>query len=291
MDSSMVTVVCGPTGVGKTAYSLELASKVGAEVICMDAFQLYRELPILSAAPTQEERAKVVHHLFGILDPLDRFSLAQYYQRAAESLKNLVQQGKPVIFVGGAGLYLRVLERGLDCPESEAHPEFRAEKEELAKRFGSEKLHQDLEKLDPVAANRLHPRDTRRIIRALEKVSFSSGPAQRLDLLSVLGLKWRKICFLPEREALYQKLRERVDQMIEAGVEDEVQRLLERGLTTEHTAYQAIGLKETASYLCGSIDKEEWIRLFKRNTCRFAKRQKTWFKSMGNTEYLYDFYR
>jgi len=291
VDSSEITVVCGPTGVGKTAFSIDLAKKQGAEVVCMDAFQLYRDMPILSAAPTKKETSEITHHLFGILDPLDSFSLAQYYQRAATSLRSVVEESKPAILVGGAGLYLRVLECGLDCPESESHPEFRSEKENFARLHGSQKLHAELMDVDPDTAKKLHPKDLRRIIRALEKATFSQGEKKRLDLLQPLGLKWRKICFLPEREALYEALRNRVDGMIAAGVEAEVQSLLERGIDEGHTAYQAIGLKETAAYLSGEIDKEEWMRLFKRNTCRFAKRQRTWFKSMQNTEYIKDFYR
>ena len=263
-----------------------LAKERDAVLLCMDAFQVYRDMPILSASPGKEEIQMVPHHLYGILDPLEPFSLSQYYQLACRKAIELHKASKTPIFVGGAGLYMRVLLDGFEESNTAENPEFRHELREISQREGSLVLHRQLQDFDPQAADRIHPNDEKRLIRALEIARFSTGEKQRVDILAEICPRWEKLFLNLEREELYNRIRLRVDRMVRDGVEEEVRALLSKGLNSSHTAYHAIGVKETESYLKGLVSREEWIEIFKRNSCRFAKRQLTWFRSFPGLKHL-----
>ena len=279
-----IYVVCGPTAVGKSPYAVDLAEELGGEILCMDAFQVYRDMPLLSAAPERSYLEAIPHHLFGILDPLESFSLAQYYKAACEKALDLLSNSIVPIFVGGAGLYLKTLVDGFEGSHAPVHEEFRKELRVRSSEEGSLKLHEELKAVDPEAARRIHPNDEKRLIRALEISKFSTGQKQRVDLLAKICPSWEKLFLNLERQELYNRIGTRVDRMIHDGVEQEIHALLDRGLSPVHTAYHAIGIKETVSYIQGQVDRKEWIETFKRNSCRFSKRQLTWVRSMKDLQ-------
>lgn len=283
---SEILVVTGTTCVGKSDFATELAKKRGAEVLCMDAFQIYQKMPILSAAPTLSQRAECPHHLFEFVDPLNNFSIKEYYDKVTDAIKDCWERGVTPLLVGGTGLYLRVLRHGLESSKAEQNPEFREEMESLAQQSGREAVHKLLEEKNSKRSSELHPNDLKRVIRALEIENFSKQGKQTRDELAPFCAHWEIYCLQAGREALYNKMNQRVLQMIDDGVEEEVRNLLALGVCEGMTSYQAIGLKETAQYLRGEIDRERWIEIFMRNTRRFAKRQGTWWRSMQDIQII-----
>ena len=263
---------------------MRFAEEVNGVLICMDAFQIYQSMPILAALPSEHDFQKIPHHLYSFIDPLENFSLPQYYQLACDRVLELLRSGITPIFVGGAGLYMKVLLDGFEESNAPENPEFRSRLREQFQREGGRVLHQILMNKNPQAAKKIHPNDQKRLIRALEVVEFSTGEKQRVNHLDQICPHWVKLFVNVERNELYNRIHCRVDRMISDGVEEEVRSLLGTGLNSSHTAYHAIGLKETSLYLQGKVSRAEWIENFKRNSCRFAKRQLTWFRSFKDLE-------
>lgn len=285
MKNKEIIVVCGPTAAGKTAYAMALAEQIGAEIICLDAFQVYTDMDIMTAAPTDAEKTRVPHHLFGMLSPLENFSLSDYYYQTCTVIQNLWQAQKTPLLVGGTGLYLRTLQNGLITGGVPPNPTFRLEMEREAMEKGSVFLHQKLLVQEPEKAEKIHPNDLKRIIRALEILSASSVlTGSKVDLLK--DSRWRKICLTKERSELYQNIEQRIDNMLKKGLIEEVKNLVLLGVTNLHTAAQALGFQETKAYLDGELSHENWLSLFKKNTRHFAKRQLTWLRSEKNLEYV-----
>ncbi|PCJ20001.1 MAG: tRNA (adenosine(37)-N6)-dimethylallyltransferase MiaA [Candidatus Cloacimonadota bacterium] len=282
----IVHVICGTTAVGKSDYAIEYAKKINGEIICLDAFQIYHSMPILSAVPKKKDKDLIKHHLYEFLDPREKFSVAQYYNDCMQKIFELLDKGIAPILVGGTMLYLNVIENGLENEGKSENLEFRLKMQEYAKEHSNIALHALLEDKDSAAFEKLHPNDIKRVIRALERTESTCEASIVRDDLKENEVSLNKVCLVGNREKLYLKIEDRIDKMIDGGILKEVENLLNLGVNESHTAFQAIGFKETSAYLKNAIDKEEWIRLFKRNTRRLAKRQLTWLRRQKNTEII-----
>ncbi len=285
----LVVFLVGPTGVGKSALGLELAREFGGEILSSDSMQFYRGMDIGTAKPTAEERALVPHHLLDIVDPDEPYNVADYHRDASLAVSQVLQRGALPFVVGGSGLYVRALANELDLPIASPDDALRATLKELARHSGADALHARLRKLDPLSADRIHPRDVKKVIRAIEvcektgrpmSEAYASKPkpTERYDCL-MFGLT----C---EREALYRRIEERCDRMLNSGLIAEVQRLLDAGYARELQAMQAIGYKEVAAFLCREIGFPEAVDTFKRNSRRYAKRQYTWFGAEERVQWV-----
>ncbi len=273
-----IIFLIGPTAVGKTALSLKLARKINAEIISMDSMQVYKSVDILSSKPAPKQRQEIKHHLIDILGSDKEFDAAHYRRLAVKEIKVIHQKGKIPLFVGGTGLYLKVLLEGIftGAGKDEA---LRRELYNQAEILGSAHLHQKLREIDQESAARIHPHDTKRIIRALEVYKLSGKPISELQkkrkgLLDKYGV----IVFglNKDREVLYKSIDRRVDEMFERGLVNEVKKLLTGNLSL--TCKQAIGIREIRDYLEGKHGLEQAKDLLKKNTRNYAKRQLTWFR-------------
>ena len=273
--------LAGPTACGKTAVGLCLAEMLNAEIISLDSMQLWRELDIGTAKPTPDERARVPHHLIDVVDPSDWFNVGQYVELASQAAREIIGRGRVPLFVGGTGLYLKMLITGLFKGPS-ADWELRDRLKGIAAEHGTEHLHAQLRAVDPVAAGRIHPNDLRRIIRALEVHEKSGRPISELqqewqgehaeESPPMFGLNRGRL-------DLHCRINRRVDQMLAQGFLDEVRRLAERPGGLGRAAAQALGYKELLAHLRGELPLDEAVELIKRNTRHFAKRQMTWFRA------------
>ena len=271
--------VVGPTGVGKTEVAVFLAEHLGGEVINFDSVQVYKHLQIGAAKPSPEELARAPHHLLGILELEEEFNAARFVELADQAIRELHRRGKQPILAGGTGLYLRALLHGLF--EVGEVGEIR---EKLKKRLEEEglfPLYQELRRIDPEAAEKISPRDRVRILRALE-VYYATGKTFSALAREHAFKKRRYPCLkigltLPRAE-LYARLNARVDKMLEAGFLEEVKGLLARGYSPELKPLRSIGYRHLIAYLKGEVPFEEAVRLMKRDTRRYAKRQLSWFK-------------
>lgn len=279
MERQKLLVLVGPTVVGKTELSLLLAEALHAEIISADSMQVYRGMDIGTAKPTPQERKRVRHHLLDVVDPDESFNVADYVALAEAVLNELKSRQVVPLLTGGTGLYIDALLDGFLFPDTPADPHIRTELEEQAKRDPLS-LYQELQEVDPVSAERLHPNDLRRIIRALE-VYRRTGEA-----ISALQQKRAQqqrpynplyVGLTRDRKELYSRINERVELMLRRGLVDEVKMLLEK-YPHQPTALQALGYKEIAGYLRGEMTLQEAVELLKRDTRRYAKRQLSWFR-------------
>ena len=276
-----ILVIVGPTAVGKTGLAIRVAKQVDGEIISADSMQVYKGLDIGTAKPTEAERQGVPHHLLDVVAVDQEFSVADYQLMVEDILMDLAKRGKTPILTGGTGLYIRAVLEGFVFDSQGKDDDLRARLQEVAESQGNIALHRRLAVVDPDTAKRLHPNDRRRVIRALE-IYHTTGQtlSQHLDAQKQLKPRHQAVKFglARNRPRLYQRIDARVDQMIEAGLLDEVKNLLEQGLAEGATAMQALGYKELVGYLRGEYDLAEAIRLLKRDTRRYAKRQLTWFR-------------
>lgn len=271
-------VIVGPTAVGKSALALQLAQRLGGEIVSGDSMCVYRGMDIGTAKPSREERNLAPHHLIDIKDPAEPFSVVEFQQLASETINQINQRGKLPILVGGTGLYIQALLEGYQFSPTGKTPLRTA----LAP---TEKLYQQLAELDPVTAARIHPNDHKRIVRALEvamtenrSLSKSKSNSLQYDCL-VFGLTM-------DREELYRRIEQRVDMMVEQGLMAEVAGLLDQGLASDATALQAIGYKEFVACIRDNLSPETAISLIKQSSRRYAKRQLTWFRRMPYLEWI-----
>jgi len=279
-DKIRLVIVQGPTASGKSDLAMQLAERLNGEIVNADSMQVYRGMDIGTAKPSREERDRVPHHLYDIVEPDVNFTAADFREHAFRVIEEIDRKGKRVVLVGGTGLYIRALTQGLvDSPGGD--DDIRRELEAQADREGLEALHRRLAEVDPVAAARLHPNDRVRIVRALEVFLLTGRP------LSAFQEEHRfadeRYCCLKfgiyvEREILYQRVEERVDRMIADGLVEEVRGLLATGYPASIKAMGSIGYKEICAHLAGEYPLEEAVRLIKRNTRQYAKRQMTWFR-------------
>jgi len=275
--------LAGPTACGKSAVAMDLAPRLGAEIVALDSMTLYRGMDIGTAKPTFEERQRIPHHLFDVLEPHEEFSVAEYVTAAERCCREIVARDRVPLFVGGTGLYLRSLLRGVFTGPS-AQPALRRELEAEAERDGLEALHRRLMEVDPHAAMRLHPNDVRRVIRALEVHTVSGRALSEQHDQGPLPIAERPqhVYWLdPPRAWLNERINRRVHDMLAAGLPDEVRRLRNCPQPLSHTARQALGYKEILDWL--DSPDEPWesvIELIQTRTRQFAKRQCTWFRNL-----------
>lgn len=275
--------LAGPTASGKTSTGIALAHLINAEIVSMDSMAIFREMDIGTAKPTAEEQSQAVHHLIDVADPHEDFSTADYLTQSLHVCEDILERGKVPLFVGGTGLYLRSVLRGVfDGPPADW--EFRKQLESEAASQAPSWLHEQLLVQDPQRASELHPNDTRRIVRALEIIKLTGKPASQQAQQQVLPQEKRPANVLwisSPREWLYDRINGRVDSMIEQGLIEETQRLIDREPPIGRTARQALGYRETIDFLEGRIEnKEELIEQIQTNTRQFAKRQVTWFRNL-----------
>ena len=276
-----IVCVAGPTASGKTRLAVELAKAYDGEVLSCDSMQIYRGMAIGTAAPTPEEMQGVVHHMIGVADPGEDFSVGKYVELAEPVLQDILSRGKTCVVCGGTGLYADSLLLGRSfapCPSTGMRETLEAE----ARQSGIEPLLARLKEVDPEAGARLHPSDNRRIIRALE-VYLETGEtiSEHNRKTKLLPPKheavWIGLSF-ENRQDLYDRIDLRVERMLQDGLLDEIRALLASGISPAATAMQAIGYKELVAYLNGDTDFAESVALLKKNTRHYAKRQLTWFR-------------
>ncbi|MCG7375369.1 tRNA (adenosine(37)-N6)-dimethylallyltransferase MiaA [Paenibacillus sp. ACRSA] len=281
-------VLVGPTAVGKTRMSIELAKAFHCEIISGDSMQVYREMDIGTAKITQDEMQGIPHHLIDIHEPEYPYSVAEFQESATRLIGEIQERGKLPFIVGGTGLYVESVCYGFQFSDSGSDEAFREEQFRYAEQHGPQALHDKLRAVDPVSADRLHMNDQRRIVRALE-IHHLTGEkwsdqlaAQKKESpydLSIIGLTM-------DRAKLYSRVEERIDLMIEQGLVDEVKSLLDRGVARGHISMQGLGYKEIAAYLQGEVSWEAAVEWLKRDTRRFAKRQLSWFRHMKDIEWV-----
>jgi tRNA dimethylallyltransferase len=284
----------GPTAAGKTKVGLELAERIGAEIVSLDSMTLYIGMDIGTAKPSAEDRARIPHHLLDLVPPTEDFSLAEYLGAAHERIADIKSRGKQVLFVGGTALYLKSLLRGVDQGPPPDWEFRRVIDEELAL-VGLPELHKRLQVIDPLLASKLHPNDKRRIIRALEVFRATGEPLSHRQThfdegrpaaqCKVFVLSW-------PREEIHHRIDARVDAMFAAGLVDEVRGLLARHTSLSRTASQAVGYREVAEYLSQSRSGQSaaslaaCIELVKARTRQFARRQETWFRGLSECTFV-----
>lgn len=286
----IVIALVGPTGSGKTKTAIQICKDLNAEIVSMDSMQIYRGMDIGTAKPTAQERAAAVHHMIDVVDPDCLYTVSMYREQAGKVIDDILSRGKLPILAGGTGLYLQAMSYEMNLGEKGADNQLREELNRIAlEDGGAKRLHDRLKMIDPSSAEKLHPNDIRRVIRAIEIFETSGktkeekaaeekkpGPYQIL----VYGLS------LP-RDLMYARINQRVDEMIRLGLVEEVQRLLDQGIEPrkEGGAMQAIGYKEIVSALRGEINMEDAIHLIKQGSRRYAKRQWTWFRHDERTKW------
>ena len=276
-----VLVLTGPTAVGKTALSLKLAAAVNGAVVSADSMQVYRGMDIGSAKILPEERQGIPHYLIDVLEPEEDFNVALFKAMALRAMQDIWKNGKVPIITGGTGFYIQAVLRDIDFSESEGKSDIRSAYEKLAEERGPQALHAILAEKDPEAAREIHPNNLKRVIRALEFYDQTGTPISRHN--EEQRAKDSPYCYLyfvlnDKRKRLYDRIDRRVDQMIGAGLVDEVRRLKARGLTENNVSMKGLGYKELFPYLDGKCTLGEAVEIIKRDTRHFAKRQITWFK-------------
>ncbi len=274
-------IVQGPTASGKSELAVRLAERCNGEIVNADSMQVYRSMDIGTAKPSADQLRRVPHHLLDIRDPDQTFSAADFSREAEKVIMDISRRGRNSIVCGGTGLYIRALTKGLmNSPACDAA--FREEMKDLANREGNERLHRRLAEVDPVSAERIHPNDQFRIIRALEVFQMTGRPISELrgeHQFGTLRYDYRKIGISIDRETLYRNIDNRVDLMIRQGFLEEVQALLASGYPSSLKPMRSLGYRHMCDYLEGVMPFEDALQLMKRDTRRYAKRQLTWFNN------------
>ena len=279
------TYLTGPTAVGKTAVSVGLAKRLNAEIIALDSMTLYCGMDIGTAKPSIEEREGVPHHVIDVVDPWESASVAEYRAWAGHAIEQIEARGHRVLFVGGTALYLKTLLRGLfEGPA--ADPEIRARLENEANMFGDATIHDRLASIDPQTAQRLHPNDRRRVIRALEVHAITGRPLSEHQVEHAQHAPASVGVFAIDRPRpdLHLRINQRVQQMFAGGLVDEVKRLAESPQPLHDTPAQAVGYRECLEHLAGRLGRDEAIEQTQARTRQFAKRQSTWFRGLAEVK-------
>ncbi len=276
-----LVILAGPTAVGKTALSVQLAKAVGGEIISADSMQVYRHMDIGSAKITAEEMQGVVHHLIDILEPWEDFNVVVFQQKCRECLRGIYGRGRIPILAGGTGFYIQAVLRDIDFTENEEDRGYRLELERLAQTEGPKRLHGMLAEVDGASAAAIPAGNIKRVIRALEYYHLTGQRISEHNARERLRENSYNACYFvlnDDREKLYGRIERRVDLMLEKGLVEEVKRLREMGCRRGQTAMQGLGYKEILDYLEGRCTLEEAVYRIKRDTRHFAKRQLTWFR-------------
>lgn len=289
MENRLICI-CGPTASGKTALSVALAKQLHTEIISADSMQIYRGMDIGTAKPTAEERQGVPHHLLDVCAPGEAFSVARYVELADAAAQDILSRGMVPVVAGGTGLYMDALIECSTFSGDETDLSVREKYQRMAAEQGNEAVHACLAKVDPEGAERLHPNNLKRVIRALEvyeQTGMTIDAFNRLHKRPAPKYAALKIGVCPaERQTLYDRIDRRVDQMLADGLLEETKHLLDRGALTG-TAAQAIGYKELLGYLQGEAPLEDCVALLKQRSRNYAKRQLTWLKRDDNIHWIY----
>lgn len=274
-------VLTGPTAVGKTKLSIALAKAVGGEIISADSMQVYRQMDIGSAKIRPEEMEGVPHYLVDVLDPSEEFHIVKFQEMAKEAMEQIYANGHIPILVGGTGFYIQSIVKDIDFTQNEENWEIRKKWEQFAADYGSERLHEELKKVDPKSAETIPAGNVKRVIRALEFFELSGTPiSEHNEVQKAKESPYDFVYFVlnDHRELLYQRIEQRIDEMLKEGLVEEVQGLKARGFTKSMVSMQGLGYKEILDYLEGNQSLEEAVYILKRDTRHFAKRQLTWFR-------------
>lgn len=279
-------ILLGPTAVGKTAVGIALAEALDGEIISADSGAVYRGLDIGTAKPATEEQQRVRFHLIDVADPDEVFTAARFRELALQAIESIRARGKRVLIVGGTGLYLRALLHGFRLAPPPSEPELRTRLQAECRTLGTLAMHERLKRIDPIAGARIHPNDAVRIIRALEVYEMTGIPLSQWQQREEKELPALKVGLTMPREQLYARIDTRIDAMLAQGFVQEVQNLLQKGYNTALPALKGLGYRQIIEYLQGRIVLEEAIRIWKRDTRRFAKRQMTWFRKEPAVHWL-----
>ena len=280
MAKTKVIAICGPTASGKTALSIELAKKINGEIVSCDSMQIYRYMNIGTAKPDAQEMQGIRHYLLDIVEPNERYSVADYKRDAKKAIKEIIEKGKVPIIVGGTGLYLDSLIYEIEYQNIEFDEEYRKKLEKQVEEIGLETLYEEAKKIDPKAIEKISSNDKKRILRILE-IYHATGKnkteQEKESRKKEVEYDYRVFAINWDREVLYDRINKRVDIMIEQGLIEEVKEILKK-YDEFPTAMQGLGYKEVVQYLKGEYTKEEMIEKLKMETRRYAKRQLTWFR-------------
>ncbi len=279
-ERKKAVALAGPTAVGKTGFAIRIAEEFDGEIVSCDSMQLYKYMDIGSAKPTREEMARARHHLVDVIDPREDFSVARYQHMANDAIDDIISRGRLPIVCGGTGLYLNSLLYDMDFSSVPEDDSYRKELEAIAERDGSAALHEMLEKSDERAASLIHPNNTKKIIRALERLREGEGSVRQFSDISRENADhdFLLIGLTRDRGELYDRINKRVDVLVEEGLFEEVRALYDMGLTSENISMKGIGYKEIIDHFDGLCSRDEAIDNIKKNTRHYAKKQLTWFR-------------
>ncbi len=283
-------ILTGPTAVGKTALSIQLAKALDGEIISADSMQVYKHMDIGSAKVTQKDMEGIPHHLIDVLEPWEEFNVTRFQSMAKEAMEGIYARGHVPIVAGGTGFYIQALAYDIDFKENEGSLTIRRELEALGRQHGAEYLHRMLAGIDPESAALIHANNQKRVIRAIEYYRMTGEPISehnRREHEKVSPYQLFYYVLTCGRQVLYERIDRRVDQMLEQGLLEEVMRLKEMGCSRGMVSMQGLGYKETLDYLDGTCTLEDAVYVLKRDTRHFAKRQITWFKRERDVRWLF----
>lgn len=281
-----VITIVGPTCSGKTNLSLILAEKINGEIISADSRQVYKFLDIGTAKPEQSILKIIKHYFIDELKPNENFNASIFAKKSEEIIERILAENKNPIVVGGSGLYVKAIIDGIS-ESADTNDEIRKELLEIRKKYGNDFLYDELKKVDEISASKMLPQNWKRVMRALEVVRISGKPIwqHHQDEIKISKFSFKQIGLNWQRESLYKNIENRVDEMIEKGLIDEVKSILNRGFEKSINSLNTVGYKEIIQYLDSEISLDKAIELIKRNTRRYAKRQMTWFNADNRIEW------
>ena len=289
MTKNKLIILAGPTASGKTSVSIDLAKRLGGEIISADSMQVYKYMDVGTAKISVEEMQGVKHHLIDVLDPKEDFNIVKFQNMVKYSIEEIVKNGHIPILVGGTGFYIQSVIYDIDFNNEDDNSSVRKKLEEEYDAFGADFMHEKLKKIDIVSAQTIHKNNKKRIIRAIEYFLINNEPISshnEVQREKKSPYDYRFFVLNPPRDILYERINKRVDIMVENGLVDEVKKLREMGLSTANISMQGIGYKEIIEYLDGEVSLETAIENIKQNTRHMAKRQVTWFKREKDVIYV-----
>ena len=289
MTKNKLIILAGPTASGKTSASIELAKRLGGEIISADSMQVYKYMDVGTAKISVEEMQGVKHHLIDVLDPKEDFNIVKFQNMVKCSIEEIVKNGHIPILVGGTGFYIQSIIYDIDFNNEDDNSSVRKKLEEEYDAFGADFMHEKLKKIDIVSAQTIHKNNKKRVIRAIEYFLINNEPISshnEVQREKKSPYDYRFFVLNPSRDILYERINKRVDIMVENGLVDEVKKLREMGLSMANISMQGIGYKEIIEYLDGEVSLETAIENIKQNTRHMAKRQVTWFKREKDVIYV-----
>ena len=289
MTKNKLIILAGPTASGKTSVSIDLAKRIGGEIISADSMQVYKYMDVGTAKISVEEMQGVKHHLIDVLDPKEDFNIVKFQNMVKCSIEEIVKNGHIPILVGGTGFYIQSIIYDIDFNNEDDNSDIRKELEKEYDTYGADFMHEKLKKMDIASADSIHKNNKKRIIRAIEFFLINNEPISshnEVQRKKNSPYDYRFFVLNPPRDILYERINKRVDIMVENGLVGEVKKLREMGLSMENISMQGIGYKEILEYLDGEVSLESAIENIKQNTRHMAKRQVTWFKREKDVIYV-----